>query len=520
MEVPSLSAKRARLCIDAVKQNTSFPVSDSASATAGMSGSWQDQVYFGRYDSGFVHEEMLRDSVRCQAYADAIFASRAAFAGGVVIDVGAGSGLLSCLCARAGARRVYAVEASGPSASLCREVVRANGLEKVVHVLESRLEDVELPAGELADAIVSEWMGYMLLFESMLDSVLLARDRWLRPGGLMMPSRAKLYLCPFTDKHWRQLRLEMLSNVSGIDLRALLPLLANEEASEPVVQGLEQAQLIGEPQLLLDLDLSHFKLLAAKEPLIADVRWPDALLDPLLHPIHGYASWFDVSFEIPAWSPRALLASMPLSERFISGDSGPAVIKGGASNDGGSVRKKEFSENAARPVDGGAVTGGGFLGNQSLHSLGHRKEITLSTGPGQPRTCWHQTLLYWPAHWAELQERCAAARDEHPTALRTRVQLSRPVESPRFLAVQISSWLDDDDKERNALKVLPASEEIPEHAADHSGAEASVKTMRSDQAWIHTWLLRTYAHESSRGPPLPVARLRGTSRAAAYGGAR
>lgn len=44
------------------------------------------------------------------------------------------------------------------------------------------------------DVIVSEWMGYALLYESMLDSVLHARDRFLRPGGVMAPSEMRMML--------------------------------------------------------------------------------------------------------------------------------------------------------------------------------------------------------------------------------------------------------------------------------------------------------------------------------------
>jgi hypothetical protein len=43
---------------------------------------------------------------------------------------------------------------------------------------------VELPV-EKVDIIISEWMGYFLLYEAMLDTVLIARDRWLAPGGLV-----------------------------------------------------------------------------------------------------------------------------------------------------------------------------------------------------------------------------------------------------------------------------------------------------------------------------------------------
>jgi hypothetical protein len=46
------------------------------------------------------------------------------------------------------------------------------------------------------DIIISEWMGYFLLRESMLDSVLVARDKWLKPGGAMYPSHAAMYMAP------------------------------------------------------------------------------------------------------------------------------------------------------------------------------------------------------------------------------------------------------------------------------------------------------------------------------------
>jgi protein arginine N-methyltransferase 3 len=42
------------------------------------------------------------------------------------------------------------------------------------------------------DVIVSEWMGYALLFECMLDSLLAARDRWLAPGGAVLPDLASI----------------------------------------------------------------------------------------------------------------------------------------------------------------------------------------------------------------------------------------------------------------------------------------------------------------------------------------
>ena len=51
------------------------------------------------------------------------------------------------------------------------------------------MEEITLPVKQV-DIIISEWMGYFLLYESMLDSVLWARDKYLAPGGKMLPDRA------------------------------------------------------------------------------------------------------------------------------------------------------------------------------------------------------------------------------------------------------------------------------------------------------------------------------------------
>lgn len=62
-------------------------------------------------------------------------------------------------------------------------------------MIRGKVEDVTLPDGVTeVDVIISEWMGYALLYESMLDSVLIARDRFLRPGGILAPSQCRMML--------------------------------------------------------------------------------------------------------------------------------------------------------------------------------------------------------------------------------------------------------------------------------------------------------------------------------------
>ncbi len=61
-------------------------------------------------------------------------------------------------------------------------------------VIKGKVEEIELPDDvQHVDIIISEWMGYALLYESMLDSVLRARDRFLNPDtGVMAPSQCKM----------------------------------------------------------------------------------------------------------------------------------------------------------------------------------------------------------------------------------------------------------------------------------------------------------------------------------------
>lgn len=58
------------------------------------------------------------------------------------------------------------------------------------------------------DIIISEWMGYFLLYESMLDTVIYARDRWLQQGGLMLPDKATLLVGAIEDEQYRKEKID------------------------------------------------------------------------------------------------------------------------------------------------------------------------------------------------------------------------------------------------------------------------------------------------------------------------
>jgi predicted RNA methylase len=127
-----------------------------------------------------VHRTMIRDRVRTAAFRRAI--NSVVRPGDIVLDVGAGSGILSVFAARAGAAAVYAVERTS-IAVLAEQLAAANEVAEIVKVIHGDVIDIELP--EPVDVIVSEWLGGFGIDEGILAPIIAARDRWLKPGGVV-----------------------------------------------------------------------------------------------------------------------------------------------------------------------------------------------------------------------------------------------------------------------------------------------------------------------------------------------
>jgi protein arginine N-methyltransferase 1 len=98
-----------------------------------------------------------------------------------------------------------------------KQIIKDNGFEDVVEVIQAKLEDITtLPDGyEKVDIIISEWMGYCLFYESMLNTVIYARDKWLAPGGALFPDRAKLFVCAIEDRQYKDDKINWWENVYG-----------------------------------------------------------------------------------------------------------------------------------------------------------------------------------------------------------------------------------------------------------------------------------------------------------------
>ena len=140
-----------------------------------------DDSYFDSYSFNDIHQVMLQDTVRTEAYRDFIYENKHLFAGKTVMDVGCGTGILSMFCAKAGAKQVFAMDNSA-IIDKARQIAFENGLDKQITFIRGKVEDLhELPGNyKHVDIIVSEWMGYCLFFENMLPSVFCMRDRFMK----------------------------------------------------------------------------------------------------------------------------------------------------------------------------------------------------------------------------------------------------------------------------------------------------------------------------------------------------
>lgn len=86
-------------------------------------------------------------------------------------------------------------------------------------MVKGKLEEADLPIKQY-DIIISEWMGYFLLYESMLDTVLEARDKYLKPDGLLFPDTATIYFAAIEDQDYKEEKIECLCFPNGCFTRS------------------------------------------------------------------------------------------------------------------------------------------------------------------------------------------------------------------------------------------------------------------------------------------------------------
>ena len=178
-----------------------------------------DAGYFEAYGFNDIHETMLKDTVRTDGYRDFIYENKDIFKDKVVLDVGCGTGILSMFSAKAGAKRVFSVDKSQIIDKAISNVFE-NALDDKITCIRGKIEDIQLEPHSV-DILISEWMGYGLLYEAMLDSVLYARDKFLKADGLMAPSECRLFVAGMNDESLIDEKVDFWNEVYGFKMSSM-----------------------------------------------------------------------------------------------------------------------------------------------------------------------------------------------------------------------------------------------------------------------------------------------------------
>lgn len=247
--------------------------------------------YFQFYGYLSQQQNMMQDYIRTSTYQRAILGNPTDFQNKIVLDVGAGSGILSFFAAQAGAKRIYAVEAS-TMAEHCRVLVRQNNLAGRMIVVQAKMEEITFP--EKIDVIISEPIGYMLINERMLETFVNAR-KWLQPYGRMFPTASDLFVAPFTDE---PLHMEVSQKASfwvhkafhGVDISSMHDEALKEYFHQPVVDSFDIRHLMAQPIA------KNFNFEEISEESLHVVEIAVEFIVQHTGIMHGLAFWFDAQF--------------------------------------------------------------------------------------------------------------------------------------------------------------------------------------------------------------------------------
>jgi protein arginine N-methyltransferase 1 len=245
--------------------------------------------------------KMMRDRVRTGAYRQAL--ALAVVPGDVVVDLGAGAGILTLHACRLGARLVHSIEPN-TVIQVAREVVHANGFSRQVTFHQATSFQVELP--HPCDVLVTDPRGVLPLYQQAIPTIIDARRRLLKPGGVLIPQRdtiwGALVEAPAVyDEHydnaWR-------SANDGFDLEAARHRTINNFRK----QHIELSQLLSNPVRWLLLDYRVLEKASACGSVQFEVERPGTA--------HGFALWFDselidgISFSNGPGEPRLIYGQL------------------------------------------------------------------------------------------------------------------------------------------------------------------------------------------------------------------
>lgn len=223
---------------------------------------------------------MTGDRARMIAYGDAL--RRAVRPDSIVVDLGAGAGVMTLLACRAGARHVYAIEPND-AIEMARALVRANGLSERVTFVQALSTDVTLP--ERADVIVSDLRGSLPLLGHHFAAIADARERLLAPGGTLLPLSDELRVAPVRDPELHKKLTRPWIEELDLEWGPLIDSLGNTTSRDPVKPG----ALLAPPETWARIDYA-----TVRDP---TVRGAASFTLESTSAVHGLAIWFDATID-------------------------------------------------------------------------------------------------------------------------------------------------------------------------------------------------------------------------------
>lgn len=220
---------------------------------------------------------MILDTLRMDAYAAAL--ERTVKPGSIVLDIGTGPGIHALIAAQLGAARVYAVEPSDV-VTLGPRLARANGFGDVIRFVRGLSTDMELD--EQVDVVVSDLHGTLPWFGQAIPTLVDARSRLLKPGGVLLPQCDRVYMVPVEAPSLHALHAEPWNEtLRGLVLDAALLHAVNMYSRGRV----DRDGLLAEPELIAELDYR-----TVSDPNVAVERTFAAAREGT---VHGLLVWFD-----------------------------------------------------------------------------------------------------------------------------------------------------------------------------------------------------------------------------------
>ena len=120
----------------------------------------------------------------------------------------------------------------------------------------------------------------------MLDTVLWARDKYLKKGGLILPDRCSMYIAAIEDEDYKHDKLTFWDNIYGFDMSCITPAVM----VEPLVDTVLPRCLVSSPYKFFEFDINK----VTKEELDFSAEYTMKM--NRVDKIHGIVTWFDAHF--------------------------------------------------------------------------------------------------------------------------------------------------------------------------------------------------------------------------------